>query len=277
MSVASERSTSRGRGLQSTGRGGAGNIRSPSRDPIEPTPGPEDYSDPRGRDPIPSRDPGLVTSTGRGGAGNIRSPSRDAIRAENGTPDASPSRSEVRGRGYDRDLIEAIDNANDNGVHSYGRGGAGNMTGSPAHSKSRSRSREPAHTGGRGGYGNAHVGGPSEKIIEEQDESERASHQHPPGVHSVGRGGTGNLTAGEVPHREGAGNPYGANHPHSTHSHIAESHGRGGIGNISREPSREPGVKNPQNVLSGILHSVTGAVRKNEPRGRSTGRDELVT
>lgn len=143
-----------------------------------------------------------MTSTGRGGAGNIRSPSRDAIRVDNGTPDASPSRSEARGRGYDRDLIEAIDDANDNGVvrkclsslsliadrsnpwqHSYGRGGAGNMTGSPAHSKSRSRSREPAHTGGRGGYGNAHVGGPSEKIIEEQDESERASHQHPPGVY----------------------------------------------------------------------------------------------
>ena len=89
MSIATERterSTSRGRGLvcgssfpsqssvgpssydriigasmqQSSGRGGAGNIRSPSREPIAPGPGPEDYSDPRGRDPIPSRDPYVV-------------------------------------------------------------------------------------------------------------------------------------------------------------------------------------------------------------------------
>lgn len=39
-----------------TGRGGAGNYRSPSRGhPREP--GPEDFSDTRGRDPISSRDP----------------------------------------------------------------------------------------------------------------------------------------------------------------------------------------------------------------------------
>lgn len=57
------------------------------------------------------------------------------------------------------------------------------MTGSPNHSKSRSRSREPAYTGGRGGLGNVHVGGPAEKVIEELDESERAAHQHAPGVY----------------------------------------------------------------------------------------------
>ena len=44
---------------QSTGRGGSGNIRSPSREPVR-GPGPEDYSDTRGRDPIPSRDPNEV-------------------------------------------------------------------------------------------------------------------------------------------------------------------------------------------------------------------------
>ena len=43
---------------QLTGRGGAGNYRSPSRERV--TGGPEDYSDPRGRDPIPSRDPNEV-------------------------------------------------------------------------------------------------------------------------------------------------------------------------------------------------------------------------
>lgn len=57
------------------------------------------------------------------------------------------------------------------------------MAGSPPHSKSRSRSREPAHAGGRGGFGNIITGGPSEKVIEELDESERASHQHAPGVY----------------------------------------------------------------------------------------------
>jgi hypothetical protein len=41
-----------------TGRGGAGNFRSPSREPA--VGGPEDYSDTRGRDPIPSRDPNEV-------------------------------------------------------------------------------------------------------------------------------------------------------------------------------------------------------------------------
>ncbi len=53
-------------------------------------------------------------------------------------------------------------------------------------SQSRSRSREPAqqvHAAGRGGVGNIHHGGPSEKVIEELDESERASHLHPPGVY----------------------------------------------------------------------------------------------
>lgn len=43
---------------QLTGRGGAGNFRSPSREPAKN--GPEDYSDTRGRDPISSRDPAVV-------------------------------------------------------------------------------------------------------------------------------------------------------------------------------------------------------------------------
>jgi hypothetical protein len=51
-------------------------------------------------------------------------------------------------------------------------------------SKSRSRSREPAHGTGRGGYGNMYLGGPSEKDIEEQDESERASYSHESGMYA---------------------------------------------------------------------------------------------
>ncbi|KAF8461566.1 hypothetical protein DFH94DRAFT_671918 [Russula ochroleuca] len=270
----SERSTSRGRanGFQLTGRGGAGNFRSPSREPA--TNGPEDYSDTRGRDPIPSRDPDVI-SIGRGGAGNIRSPSRDAIRVKNQSPESSPIRSELRGRGYDRDLITAIDNAHDTG-YSTGRGGIGNMTNSPSNSQSRSRSRELAHTAGRGGVGNAYIGGPTEKVIEEVDESERAAHQHLAGMYSSGRGGVGNLTAGEAPYREGSLNPHGVNHPHATHSHDAESFGRGGSGNIYRDPSREPGVKNTRNPLSGFLHGLahgSGGNSKGEQRGRSIGRE----
>jgi len=259
MSV-SERSLSRGRanGFQLTGRGGAGNYRSPSRE--RATGGPEDYSDTRGRDPIPSGDPAVVISTGRGGRGNIRSPSRDAVRGEDASRERSLARSEQRGRGYDRELISTIDNAHDTGVHSFGRGGTGNMSGSPpSSSQSRSRSREPIHASGRGGMGNLHAGGPSEKAIEEMDESERAAHQHAPGVHSSGRGGIANLGAGLIPHLEGAGNPHGANHPHKSHEHEAESHGRGGRGNISREHSREPGSRNTPHVHSGLSQSVSAS------------------
>ncbi|KAN0114287.1 hypothetical protein V8E52_006783 [Russula decolorans] len=257
----SERSLSRGRasGFQLTGRGGAGNFRSPSREPVPGERGPDDYSDTRGRDPIPSGDPNVVISTGRGGRGNIRSPSRDGVRGDDASREASLARSEQRGRGYDRELISTIDNAHDPGVHSFGRGGSGNMSGSPPSSQSRSRSREPAiHAAGRGGLGNIHAGGPSEKVIEELDESERAAHLHPQGVHSSGRGGIANLTSGKVPHLEGAGNPHGTNHPHTSHEHDAESHGRGGRGNISRDHSREPGVRNTPHVPSGLAQSVTG-------------------
>jgi hypothetical protein len=38
----------------SSGRGGVGNIRSPSRDVDRVAPGPEDISDTRGRDPLPA-------------------------------------------------------------------------------------------------------------------------------------------------------------------------------------------------------------------------------
>lgn len=57
----------------STGRGGAGNIRSPS---IGGARAEEDVGSPaRGREPVSQAD--RVTHVGRGGAGNIRSPSRE--------------------------------------------------------------------------------------------------------------------------------------------------------------------------------------------------------
>lgn len=80
MSALQERSQSRGREAFSTGRGGLGNIRpastSASRTRTESGPGPDGFSDSRGREPI-AASPTRVYSTGRGGAGNIRSPSRD--------------------------------------------------------------------------------------------------------------------------------------------------------------------------------------------------------
>ncbi|KII83323.1 hypothetical protein PLICRDRAFT_180580 [Plicaturopsis crispa FD-325 SS-3] len=109
------RSVSRGReALQSSGRGGAGNIRSSSvsREPeIIPA---------RGRAAV---NPAQAISTGRGGAGNIRSPSRDA-HADLISSDKAE---------FGTDAV--IRHDSDEGVHSTGRGGLGNI------SKSRSRSR----------------------------------------------------------------------------------------------------------------------------------------
>jgi len=251
-----ERSLSRGRGLQSTGRGGAGNLREPSVD-LPRVAGPEDYSDTRGRDPVRYRDEDVVISLGRGGAGNIRSPSRDRSRGENVSINSSPSRAEfLREREHDRDEISAIDTAHDNGAHSSGRGGLGNI--SRPDSKSRSRSRDPVNSAGRGGAGNLYPGSPVERGILEVEENERAAHQHPAGMHSTGRGGTANLTPGDVPYVEAPVNPYGANHPHATHKHDHESAGRGGAGNIDRSRSREPadGERRTAPGLTGFLQRV---------------------
>ncbi|KAI9447135.1 hypothetical protein BJY52DRAFT_1420490 [Lactarius psammicola] len=252
--MSTERSLSRGR-LQSTGRGGVGNIRTPSVDRVGAS-GPDDFSDTRGRDPIPTQYLDEFTSTGRGGAGNIRSPSRDASRPESINSGSSPARSEQRGRGYDRDLISAIDVAHDTGVHSTGRGGIGNI--SRPDSKSRSRSRDLVHSSGRGGIGNLYIGEPVERGILEVEENERAAHQHPLGVHSIGRGGLANLTPGELPHIDNPVNPHGVNHPHATHKHEYESTGRGGVGNISdRSRSREPRDPSNEHGVTGFLHRVT--------------------
>jgi len=78
-----------------------------------------------------------------------------------------------------------------------------------------------------------YLGGPSKKDIEELYESKRASHSHSPGMHSVNRGGHGNLTAGELPYSKGGMNLHGANHPHATHSHLVDIYGRGGSGNFA--------------------------------------------
>ncbi|KAI0249289.1 hypothetical protein BJV78DRAFT_706594 [Lactifluus subvellereus] len=144
----SERSRSRGRGLQSSGRGGTGNIRSPSQDPVV-GPGPEDHSDTRGREPFPVRHPDELTSTGRGGAGNIRSP--------NLTPEVPYLESAVHPHGADHP------HATHTHEHeSSGRGGAGNISGDHSRGPAESRNKDHGFSGllHRVAHPGTHVGEP---------------------------------------------------------------------------------------------------------------------
>ncbi|KAH6873492.1 hypothetical protein BKA70DRAFT_282827 [Coprinopsis sp. MPI-PUGE-AT-0042] len=202
--MSEDRSRSRGRDLlQSTGRGGFGNIRQSSESRDRPADGPDDFSATRGREPLAN--PTIMYSTGRGGAGNLRSPSRDASRG----PDAR-----------EREVIKEYNQTHGDGPVSVGRGGLGNM--------SRSRSRDPAGgnrgvSTGRGGAGNihAHEGGYNVNAL---DEAERKKHEVPAeGFHSTGRGGFANITESHEPDVE---------RPAVHHNAAYHSSGRGGAGNI---------------------------------------------
>ena len=72
--------------------------------------------------------------------------------------------------------------------NSSGRGGMGNVTRSSSRpdSKSSTRSREiVAHTTERGGVGDMHLGGPSEKDIKELESSTDPSDLHNLGVYDL--------------------------------------------------------------------------------------------
>ncbi|EIM88721.1 uncharacterized protein STEHIDRAFT_166740 [Stereum hirsutum FP-91666 SS1] len=143
---AQERSTSRGRQFQSSGRGGLGNILprrspSPSRSPSRArahVDGPDDFSNTRGREPRSALSIAATSqpiSIGRGGAGNIRSPSRPRETAGLGyTYAAEEELSYVptiaRGRSEE---------SRTPAVRSSGRGGIGNI-------RACSPSRSPANT-----------------------------------------------------------------------------------------------------------------------------------
>lgn len=232
MSTAVERSVSRGReGVQfaSSGRGGAGNIRanSGSRDGVSAKegPGPDDYSQSRGRE-LPNVDQ-KVFSSGRGGAGNIRSPSRDnAIESRNAL------REEAR---YVREhtIAEA--------PVSHGRGGAGNIS---SNSRSRSRSRDPTATPGnpatlvgRGGYGNVKAdesGTTLGRLAEEEADAKKTSEyrereEQQGQLHSTGRGGFANLF-----HRTSNEDKSTRDKSKPRASGEFVSGGRGGAGNIHK-------------------------------------------
>ncbi|KAH0584752.1 hypothetical protein J132_01535 [Termitomyces sp. J132] len=189
-----DRSQSRGRDVfQSSGRGGAGNIRraSISRE-ARPADGPDDFSITRGREPVPAIH--AIFSTGRGGAGNIRSPSRDpAVDGDTGLSDAEVIRAHVAGSA---DI-----------PHSSGRGGAGNIF----TARSRSRSRGP----------------PTASTFATPPRSAAATPAGTPHTHlsplprSTGRGGAGNFGVGALD----------AGHTHIPLG-PARSTGRGGAGNI---------------------------------------------
>lgn len=231
---------------QSSGRGGAGNIRrtSTSRDPAT-TPkldGPDDFSQTRGREMGVTP---AVTHTGRGGAGNIRSPSRGRAPA---VP-LSPTQ-------HEKEVIKQYAQREADLPHSSGRGGAGNIAGGVAYAsspnQSQSRSRSGVRSSGRGGAGN--MISPTTTDIQGVamlDELERIKHHHPEGLyvmtpilrrtyrltfiyffrHSTGRGGLANFTTAPSP---------GIDLPPIHESHgdsIVVSSGRGGAGNI-RQTSR---------------------------------------
>ncbi|KAH9082176.1 hypothetical protein EDB83DRAFT_2336866 [Lactarius deliciosus] len=122
------RSTSRGRGrqYQSSGIGGAGNIRasSTSSERAHIVDGPDDFSSTRGREPRSPFHPDKIISIGRGGAGNIRSPSRDVDLAR---PSKLSSILETEQTKYERSVIRDRETAREGQLHSGGRGGVGNM------------------------------------------------------------------------------------------------------------------------------------------------------
>ncbi|KAH9830143.1 uncharacterized protein C8Q71DRAFT_379960 [Rhodofomes roseus] len=148
---------------------------------------------------------------------------------------------------YERRVVAARQEASRNARRTYGRGGAGNAAGtnpkSPKTSKSRSGSRfrsrsrsasvAPVHSSGRGGAGNLYPGSPedAERIGALDDvEMGRARATSPEGRHSTGRGGLANITAMSSPPPDSPSSPLSPHH--------AESTGRGGVGNIFRSRSR---------------------------------------
>ncbi|KAF5338212.1 hypothetical protein D9611_014589 [Ephemerocybe angulata] len=222
MSV--DRSQSRGReALQSTGRGGFGNIRQTSLSRDRPD-GPDDFSTTRGREPAPAVHVGgnAIYSTGRGGAGNLRSPSRE------------PSRVDAR----EKEVIDSYVAQQGEAPVSTGRGGLGNISTAAARSRSRDplNSREPSRsrsrlTTGRGGAGNVReegAGGVYEgnraDEVERRKEGVAGGHAHE-GPHSTGRGGIANITEQEEPALE---------RPSFSGAPGYGSTGRGGAGNIVR-------------------------------------------
>ncbi|KAJ7434896.1 hypothetical protein B0H11DRAFT_2107362 [Mycena galericulata] len=157
--------------VRSTGRGGSGNFRSPSRDVVED----RDVRSPSELERIrahEAREKEAMFSTGRGGAGNMsRSPSQGPA-----SPPLGPSGTNSREQAQVHPQ-----------VHSSGRGGAGNIVPGPAPPYERGRvpAIEGIHSTGRGGLANL-TASPSPPV-------DLPVHHHG-AVESTGRGGAGNMS-----------------------------------------------------------------------------------
>ncbi|KAK7470401.1 hypothetical protein VKT23_001828 [Stygiomarasmius scandens] len=135
----------------STGRGGAGNVRSPSRDPV-PAVGPDAAE----QEVIRQEAQREVFSTGRGGIGNM-SRSRSRSRGPMVTPAVhSTGRGGIGNfKAGEEPPIEEVDH-HDSGVHSTGRGGLANHANSPAPGIEHQLPHQQSDfvSTGRGGRGN---------------------------------------------------------------------------------------------------------------------------
>jgi len=149
-------------GMFSTGRGGAGNLRSPSREPIGASGLTAEEQEVINRHKAEDK----VVVSGRGGLGNI-----------------SSSRSRSRGPATLVDVPE---------VHSTGRGGFGNVArkiGDDRIDEEERKSHAPLegiHSTGRGGYSNM-TSTPTPAV-------EHLVHLNDGGIRSTGRGGAGNMS-----------------------------------------------------------------------------------
>ncbi|CED83533.1 Protein of unknown function DUF3602 [Phaffia rhodozyma] len=259
------RSRSRGRSdhMISTGRGGAGNMRSSSQSKDRSGAGDDTliYQSERGRSPhLPSVE--RVQHSGRGGAGNIRSPSRDPKERER----------ELSEQAYETQVIEARRREEAGRIHSAGRGGAGNMRSRSQSRDAASRSPLPdyqhgqpdsyraAQSGGRGGYGNQYYPRDSDveglKKLDEEDERARASWEesHPNEIWSSGKGGAGNIQRTHT-NDSAATTPEEFDEAKAIINEGKSGHmsGRGGAGNfVAESRGRSQGTTNGSNPVDAV-------------------------
>ncbi|KAF8317077.1 hypothetical protein DL93DRAFT_2095841 [Clavulina sp. PMI_390] len=166
-----------------SGRGGAGNIRSPSRDPAAIRE--ELLHEREVIDATKNAEERVTFSTGRGGIGNMRASPNTSVSRERsaGASERSRSTDPAPGKRYmssgrggrgnihhdgqhtqheleklDEDERVAAGGLESGQMHSTGRGGAGNLTNNPdpdaSHPTAEAPLEEGVHSTGKGGYGN---------------------------------------------------------------------------------------------------------------------------